>query len=124
MMMREEHNDQSSGTSTDSNITLKINNLSFGSRLSADDNILDYWETKKYVEPDLYQLSQIVLATPPAQVTVERAFSSLSLVLTNRRTRLLQETLHNILIVKLNSDLFKKISLHFTHIDDILQDVM
>lgn len=38
------------------------------------------------------------------QVTIERAFSSLKLILADNRNRLNHNTLENILIVKLNAD--------------------
>ena len=72
-----------------------------------------FWESKTNQWPELYFISQIVLAVPPTQVTVERAFSGLSLVLTNRRCRLTKEFLSDILTVKLNSELFCLTNLNY-----------
>ncbi|XP_018795159.1 PREDICTED: uncharacterized protein LOC108972800 [Bactrocera latifrons] len=47
-----------------------------------------------------------VVAIPPTQVTIERAFSSLKLVLSDNRNRLSHHTLENILLVRLNSTHF------------------
>jgi hAT family C-terminal dimerisation region len=43
---------------------------------------------RRFADPQLFGLSQVVLAVPPTQVSVERAFSALGLILTARRNRL------------------------------------
>lgn len=50
------------------NIEREIGNLSNCDRLSADSDVLVYWQNKKQQQPELYQLSQIVLAAPSSQV--------------------------------------------------------
>ena len=40
---------------------------------------------------------------------MERAFSALGLVLSDKRTRMNEDTLENILLIKLNKPLFEKI---------------
>ncbi|XP_062549754.1 uncharacterized protein LOC134214385 isoform X2 [Armigeres subalbatus] len=69
-------------------------------------NVWDHWLRRKTTHPELHAVSMIVLATPSNQVSVERAFSALGLVLSNFRTQLAEETLTNILLVKLNKALF------------------
>lgn len=64
--------------------------------------ILDFWEAHEHEWPELYKLASVVFAIPPTQTTVERAFSSLALILTSHRTRLNDSTLQNILLVRLN----------------------
>lgn len=64
-------------------------------------------------EPELYELSQMVLAAPCTQVSVERSFSALSVILTDRRLRISDENLANILFVKLNDDLFNCVILEY-----------
>lgn len=49
----------------------------------------------------------VVLATPSNQVSVERSFSALALVLTSHRAGLGQDALEDILIIKLNRDIFE-----------------
>ncbi|XP_036317372.1 uncharacterized protein LOC118732350, partial [Rhagoletis pomonella] len=66
------------------------------------DDVLKFWKGKQYTDPELYELSNVCFAVPPTQVTIERAFSTLRLVLTDYRNQLSQETLENILLVKLN----------------------
>lgn len=53
-------------------------------------------------DPGLEKLAKIVLALPVTQVTVERAFSHLPLVITNRRNRLMAKTIEAIFMVKFN----------------------
>lgn len=64
--------------------------------------VLEYWEKQRQSRPDLYKLASVIYAIPPTQSTVERAFSSLPIVLTSRRTNLGADCLQNILLVRLN----------------------
>ena len=48
------------------------------------------------------EVAEIVLATPITQVSVERAFSHLPLIITDRRGRLLNSSVEDIIISKLN----------------------
>lgn len=80
----------------------------YGQKEQLSVNILDYWNNHRNKWPELYKLASVVFAIPPTQTTVERAFSSLVLILTARRTRLHGDILQNILLVRLNSKLFKK----------------
>lgn len=68
-------------------------------------SVLEYWEANKEKMPELYKLASAVIAIPPTQVTVERAFSALALTLTSRRTNLNDELLQDILLIRLNYDL-------------------
>lgn len=66
-------------------------------------NILGYWSSAIRFEYDaLYELSQILLSVPATQVSVERAFSALRFVLNDYRTRLSDDSLEQILLLKLN----------------------
>ncbi|KAI8120087.1 hypothetical protein CVS40_8584 [Lucilia cuprina] len=67
--------------------------------------VLNYWKQRRFTDPELYILSNIIFGVPPTQVSVERAFSSLKIILTDSRNRLSQENLENILLAKLNSSL-------------------
>jgi hypothetical protein len=46
-------------------------------QLPLSENILRSWEMRRFADPQLFGLSQVVLAVPPTQVSVERAFSAL-----------------------------------------------
>lgn len=66
-------------------------------------SILEFWEKNKLDMPDLYKLATTVFAVPPTQASVERAFSALALVILPRRTNLSDETMQQILLIRLNS---------------------
>lgn len=68
-------------------------------------SILEYWEGQKDANPTLYQLASMVNTIPPTQVTVERAFSILSIIYNAKRTRLAPDLLQHLLLKKLNRDL-------------------
>ncbi|XP_065314956.1 uncharacterized protein LOC135923893 [Gordionus sp. m RMFG-2023] len=87
----------------------KINALIYGQKLPSDQNILQYWQSKKFQDPELYALSRVVLAAPCSQVSVERSFSALGLVLTPLRTRLEKSILNDILLIKLNKSVLNNV---------------
>lgn len=71
-----------------------------------DINLLNYWHEQKYNIPFLKQLAYIIHAVPATQVTVERAFSALRLILNDQRCNLSDEKLRSIMFVKLNQSSF------------------
>lgn len=73
-----------------------------GNRSTENISPLKYWEKNKIDEPVLYALSQAVHSIAPTQCSVERSFSSLPVVLTARRTRIDDQCLRNILLIKNN----------------------
>ncbi|XP_033242774.1 uncharacterized protein LOC117186299 isoform X3 [Drosophila miranda] len=66
-------------------------------------NIMEYWEEHRYRFPNLYQLAKVVHSVPATQVSVERSFSALKMMLTDQRCNLADETLSKLLFVKLNN---------------------
>lgn len=78
-----------------------------GVEIPLSSSVLEYWEKNKNQRPEMYQLASVVFAIPPTQTTVERAFSTLAIILTSRRTRLNSDCLEDILLVRLNSDLIE-----------------
>ncbi|XP_065365489.1 uncharacterized protein LOC135958514 [Calliphora vicina] len=76
-------------------------------RVDFDANLLEYWEEKKYTFPFLKQLADIVHAAPATEVSVERAFSALRLVLSDLRCNLSQDSLRSLMFVKLNKNVNK-----------------
>lgn len=71
-------------------------------RAPLNSSILDFWEKNKNSRPELYKLATVIFAVPPTQTTVERAFSTLALTLTSHRTKMSDDTLQNILLIRLN----------------------
>lgn len=78
-------------------------------RLSSNASILSYWESIKESNERLYQLATAIFAIPPTEVSIERDFSRLGYIFTNRRSQLSQHLLEDILLIHLNSDLFYNI---------------
>jgi hAT family C-terminal dimerisation region len=72
---------------SDEKMKQKKINLSTQAELPLSENVLQSWEMRRYEDPRMFRISQIVLAVPPAQVSVERAFSALGLILTALRNR-------------------------------------
>lgn len=66
---------------------------------------LEYWEKHKTEMPILYELSQAIFAVPLTQSSVERTFSALPVILTAKRTRISDECLQNILLLKNNQNI-------------------
>lgn len=65
--------------------------------MPVDKSVLEFWETQK--QTLLYDLAMAVYSIPPTQVQIERDFSE-------RRYRLSQERLGQILLIYYNKDLF------------------
>ncbi|XP_062556377.1 uncharacterized protein LOC134221205 [Armigeres subalbatus] len=92
-----------------SKIRQQLKMLEVEPRKLHDYDTWSHWLLKKSTHPELTIVALAILATPSNQVSVERAFSALGLVLSDLRTGLADETLEDILLLKLNADLFKKI---------------
>lgn len=54
---------------------------------STEEEIADIWESLKYDFPNLYQIATVILGTGSSQVTVERLFSNVHLIVNLYRTR-------------------------------------
>lgn len=85
-----------------------ILNQFYGAREDMKINLIDYWEKKKDSDPELYDLANAIYSIPPTQATVERCFSAMAIILTQRRTQLGDNILEHILIIRLNPELRQK----------------
>lgn len=74
--------------------------------LAADKSILDYWDTVREIHPNLYQLAMVVYAVPPTEVQIERDFSKLKHVFSDRRCQIQSERLEDIMIININPEIF------------------
>lgn len=72
-------------------------------RLPLDANIIQFYEGIKFKTPHLAELAYVVQATPATQVSLERAFSALQFIISEKRSSLSAEDINSLLIVKLNS---------------------
>lgn len=90
----------------------QIRELGQQEKLKMKSNIFTYYEHQKKQRKITYVLFDAVmtiLAAPATQVSVERAFSALALLLEDLRCKLLGSTIDNVLIVGLNSDLTNRV---------------
>lgn len=79
-------------------------------RRSVSFDVWKFWVDRRPTHPQLSAVASVVLATPSNQVSVERGFSALGLILTNSRSTLGEDTLQNLMMVKLNRQLFSTVS--------------
>jgi len=77
-------------------------------------NIIEYWETQKTAQPELYALATTVLAIPATQVSVERLFSSLAFILGPLRNNLGSQRVDDLLLLHANDDVAKE-----AHLGDV-----
>lgn len=70
---------------------------------------MDYWESQKYKQPQLYKLAEVVYSIPPTETQIEREFSQLDYVFNDRRCNLTEERLGDIMVLNLNPQLFDAI---------------
>lgn len=91
---------QSSVNNIESVINDYIENVVNGPRLQSSANILDYWKVKKNENPEL--LPQILMAVPATQVSVERLFSNLAFIYNPLRSRLSENVLEAIILIRSN----------------------
>lgn len=89
----------------------KLNGLLNQERVHSKTDILEFWKLKQYSEPELYKIVEVVLAVPATQVSVERSFSALALILTKHRSTMSAENLNDLLIIRLNNDLLNKVTI-------------
>lgn len=73
-------------------------------------SIMEYWETAKEEYKPLYELALVIFSIPPTEVQIERDFSHLEFMFTNRRTSLKESRLEDIFLIHLNKDLFYKVN--------------
>jgi hypothetical protein len=63
---------------------------------------MEFWKSKVGELPLLSSLAMDIMAVPPTEVSVERLFSHLKIVLTDRRNRLSSNLVESILFLRLN----------------------
>lgn len=74
--------------------------------LDSEENILNYWAGERDKHEKLHQLAMVVFGIPPTEVQIERDFSSLEHIFSNRRYNLAPNLVDDILLIHLNKDLF------------------
>lgn len=72
--------------------------------------VLAFWEELKDEFPELYEVASIIYSIPPTQAAVERSFSILNFIFTDRRSKLGRKMLQDILTIKLNTKIVREIN--------------
>lgn len=114
MMLRQkeiENQDQDFLSVENEHIVSELKKFGMVKRSPLHEKAIDFWAKNKSTFKEIYELAEIVNAVPVTQVTVERAFSSLAFILTALRNSLHADTLENILLIRLNRDIFENIPL-------------
>lgn len=83
--------------------------------LSTDRSVIQYWQTQK--NSVLYELAMALFSIPPTQVQIERDFSNLNHVFTERQCSLAQDLLEAILSIHLNKEVFYSIKHELMNIE-------
>lgn len=79
-------------------------------RMKSSESIWPFWEKfKEEFGPELYELAAIIHSIPPTQASVERNFSALKFMLTDRRYNLAEDLLECLLIIHLNRDMYESV---------------
>lgn len=73
-------------------------------------SVLKYWQSAKKDHPELHKLASVIFSIPPTEVQIERDFSSLNFVFSDRRCSLSRERLEEIMLIHLNRDLFELVN--------------
>ncbi|XP_062703027.1 uncharacterized protein LOC115256375 [Aedes albopictus] len=93
---------------TDSSFVQQLKALEAEPRQDHTFDVFKHWVKRRESHPELFEVAMVVVATPSNQISVERSFSALALILTSHRVGLGQDALEDILIIKLNRDIFEK----------------
>lgn len=101
--------DPRAASSDDGQLLKDIKALDVEPRQNCRYDVWQHWVQRKQSHPELYAVATVVLATPASQASVERAFSALGLVLTDRRGDLGPTALEDTLLIKLNKEIFERI---------------
>lgn len=101
----------SSGSVTipDQVLMAKIEKISNQNRQEFSTDPFTYYKQFSESDPLLYELAIVVFAAPCTQVSVERAFNALRILISPSRTNLKKKTLENILLVNLNREMLCRI---------------
>lgn len=75
-------------------------------QLNAEESILNYWDSLKETDPTLHKLAMVVFAIPPTEVSIERDFSKLKYVFSDRRCQIQAERLEDIMPININPEVF------------------
>lgn len=79
-------------------------------QMNINQSPIDFWESRKEQDSELYKIAMVVFAISATEVEIERDFSKLAHIFSHHRYQLSQNTLQNILLLNLNSDIYRMIN--------------
>jgi hypothetical protein len=97
----------------DLDLLAQIKSLGNQKKIPMKTNIFTYYEdlhTKQQISADLFELIMTILAAPATQVSVERAFSGLALLLQPHRLNMKDTTIDDVLVCGLNKELIHTVN--------------
>lgn len=83
------------------NINHILSTYSTWKRIPKDNDLLVFWESKRYAESELYELACVVLSAPVTQVSVKRLF--LKHIVSHLRYNLQMHLIDDIMVVRCNA---------------------
>lgn len=89
-----------------SELTMAMSNYNAAQITDINRNAIDFWKDNKQLYPQLYEISRIVFSIASSISETERTFSGFSYIYNVRRMNLLPKNVTNILMVRLNKDVF------------------
>lgn len=92
----------------DKKLMERIRELGTQEKIKLKSNIFGYYEQRKKqrkIDSALFETVMTILSAPATQVSVERAFSALALLLEDIRCNLASTTINNVLCISLNREL-------------------
>ena len=88
-------------SSMDMRLELEAIRVPFGFAEPLNTDVLEYWRNKE-VKDDFKKIIPLALGAAASQVTVERAFSILKIILNDRNTKLTDDYVEKFSLLKLN----------------------
>lgn len=90
-------------------LTMVMSNYNGVRATDINRDAISFWKENKTIYPQLYELAKIVFSTASSISETERTFSGFSYIYNVRRMSLFPQNVTNILMVRLNKDLFQQI---------------
>lgn len=90
-------------------LTLVMSNYNAVRVTDINRNAIIFWRENKTIYPQLYELAKVVFSIASSISETERTFSAFSYIYNVRRMNLLPKNVTNILMIRLNRDLFEQI---------------
>lgn len=88
---------------SETDLKVKLLNLvNSKTRLPSNTDILKFWEARRYDDEEIYELASAT------EVSVERCFSGIKLILEQHRLRMSPNMLNDLMIIRYNNDLLEQ----------------